>query len=120
MSLFQSDGKPVANLLRGDFMHVSTTDRGACLQAQEEAIERGLKRVEAGAQGEHKLQRGYLPSKTYSSHYIHDQQLAAVLGRYLESEHTAVDYNLLKLSEIASPYKDSQGRELGTSSTCKS
>ena len=31
------------------------------MQAQEEAIERGLKRVEAGAQGEHKIQRGYLP-----------------------------------------------------------
>ena len=101
-------------------MHVSTNDKRACLQAQEEAIERGLKRVEAGAQGEHKLQRGYLPSKTYSSHYIHDQQLASVLGRYLESEQTAVDYNLLKLSEIASPYKDGQGRELGTSSTCHS
>lgn len=40
------------------------------LQAQEFAIERGLKRVEAGAQGEYKMQRGYLPRRTYSSHYI--------------------------------------------------
>ena len=39
-------------------------------QALEEAIERGLERVEAGAQGEHKIQRGYLPRLTYSSHYI--------------------------------------------------
>ena len=40
------------------------------MQALEEAIERGLERVEAGAQGEHKIQRGYLPRLTYSSHYI--------------------------------------------------
>jgi Peptidogalycan biosysnthesis/recognition len=42
------------------------------LQALEAAIEMGLPRVEAGAQGEHKIQRGYLPSLTHSSHYIRD------------------------------------------------
>jgi Peptidogalycan biosysnthesis/recognition len=41
-------------------------------QALEAAIEMGLPRVEAGAQGEHKIQRGYLPSLTHSSHYIRD------------------------------------------------
>ena len=45
------------------------------LQALEEAIARKLPRVEAGAQGEHKLQRGYLPSLTFSSHYIRDPTL---------------------------------------------
>ena len=39
-------------------------------QAIEAAIERGLSRVEAGAQGEHKISRGYLPVETYSAHYI--------------------------------------------------
>ena len=46
-------------------------------QAIEAAIERGLSRVEAGAQGEHKIQRGYLPSLTYSSHYIRDGRVSA-------------------------------------------
>src|SRR3978361_1156158 len=44
-------------------------------QAIEFAIERGLKTVEAGAQGEHKLARGYLPQTTYSAHYIADPDL---------------------------------------------
>ncbi len=46
----------------------------AALQAIEEAIQRGLPRVEAGAQGEHKIQRGYLPSLTHSVHYIRDPE----------------------------------------------
>lgn len=44
-------------------------------QAIECAIEKGLERVEAGAQGEHKIQRGYLPQLTYSSHMIVDPGL---------------------------------------------
>ena len=50
------------------------------LQALEEAIERGLERVEAGAQGEHKIQRGYLPQLTYSSHYICDPHLRDLIA----------------------------------------
>lgn len=74
--------------------------------AQDEAIERGLKRVEAGAQGqETKIPRGYLPSKTYSSHYIRDPVFRSLLERHLQGEQQAIDYNLAVLNEIASPFK---------------
>ena len=46
-------------------------------QAIDYAIQHGIARVEAGAQGEHKLARGYLPTKTYSAHYIVNPAIAA-------------------------------------------
>lgn len=55
-------------------------------QAIEFAIERGLERVEAGAQGEHKLARGYLPATTYSAHDIRDPGLRRAIADYLERE----------------------------------
>lgn len=54
------------------------------------AIEHGLARVEAGAQGEHKLARGYLPVETHSLHWIADPGFAEAVGRYLEAERQAV------------------------------
>jgi predicted N-acyltransferase len=60
------------------------------VQAIEEAIARKLPRVEAGAQGEHKLQRGYLPNYTYSAHYITDPMLRSAVGRFLEREEQQV------------------------------
>jgi predicted N-acyltransferase len=59
-------------------------------QAIEAAIERGLKRVEAGAQGEHKLARGYLPVPTYSAHYILDPALRRGVADYLARERAYV------------------------------
>ena len=59
-------------------IHLACCD---CLQALEFAIERGLERVEAGAQGEHKLSRGYLPTLTYSLHYLPDQRFSGVVER---------------------------------------
>lgn len=59
-------------------------------QAIEIAIARGLARVEAGAQGEHKLQRGYLPVPTYSAHWIADPALREAIARYLEQETPAI------------------------------
>lgn len=50
------------------------------------AIEHGLKRVEAGAQGEHKIQRGYLPTPTYSAHWINHPGLRHAVGEFLEEE----------------------------------
>ncbi len=50
-----------------------------CVQALDEAISRRLDRVEAGAQGEHKISRGYLPHLTYSSHYITDPGFRTVV-----------------------------------------
>jgi len=55
-------------------------------QAIEFAIERGFKLFEAGAQGEHKLARGFLPSLTYSAHKITDPALGRAIGEYIESE----------------------------------
>lgn len=55
-------------------------------QAIEAAIELNLDKVEAGAQGEHKIQRGYLPVTTYSCHYILDEDFRNVIAEFLERE----------------------------------
>jgi predicted N-acyltransferase len=55
-------------------------------QAIEFAIERGFRLFEAGAQGEHKLARGFLPSLTYSAHKIRDAAFRRAIGEYIESE----------------------------------
>ncbi len=59
-------------------------------QAIDFAIRHGLARVEAGAQGEHKLARGYLPVETHSLHWLADQGFAKAVARYLEEERQAV------------------------------
>ncbi len=75
----------------------ATEDR-ACLhfelcyyQAIDWAIQNGLNRVEAGAQGEHKLARGYLPTPVHSLHYIADTGFRTAVSRYLTEERRAVD-----------------------------
>ena len=55
-------------------------------QAIDYAIAHGLKRAEAGAQGEHKLARGYLPETTYSLHWLAEPRLEAAVARYLAEE----------------------------------
>jgi predicted N-acyltransferase len=59
-------------------------------QAIDFAIAHQLARVEAGAQGEHKLARGYLPVETHSLHWLADPGFAEAVGRYLEAERVAV------------------------------
>ncbi|HLX17815.1 MAG TPA: GNAT family N-acetyltransferase [Bradyrhizobium sp.] len=59
-------------------------------QAIDYAISRGLKTVEAGAQGEHKIARGYLPQTTYSAHYIADPGLRRAIDEYLRRERAYV------------------------------
>lgn len=59
-------------------------------QAIDAAIARGLSRVEAGAQGEHKLARGYLPAATHSLHWLRDPGFSDAVERYLEAERAAV------------------------------
>jgi predicted N-acyltransferase len=59
-------------------------------QAIDAAIARGLDRVEAGAQGEHKLARGYLPAATHSLHWLRDPGFSDAVERYLEAERAAV------------------------------
>jgi len=60
-------------------------------RAMDFAIETGLQRVEAGAQGEHKLARGYLPRPIRSLHWLRDPGFAEAVARYLEAERAAVD-----------------------------
>lgn len=74
-------------------------------QAIEHAIEAKLQRVEAGAQGEHKLQRGYLPVLTYSSHYIPHQGFRTAVASFLDSEREEIEYTLDMLNLQVSPYK---------------
>jgi predicted N-acyltransferase len=59
-------------------------------QAIDFAIQRGLRIVEAGAQGEHKLARGYLPQTTYSAHFIADPDLRRAIADYLKRERAYV------------------------------
>ena len=59
-------------------------------QAIEFAIAEGLARIEAGAQGEHKLARGYLPTTCHALHWIADPGFAGAVSRYLEAERKAV------------------------------
>ncbi len=63
-------------------------------QAMDFAIDHGLQRVEAGAQGEHKLARGYLPVPTHSLHWLRDPGFAEAVAHYLEAERAAVDEDI--------------------------
>jgi hypothetical protein len=74
-------------------------------QAIEWAIDHGLARVEAGAQGQHKIARGYLPSAVYSAHYISDPMLANAVARFLEEERREVQGQMDWLAEEYSPFK---------------
>jgi len=60
-------------------------------QAIDFAIARGLARVEAGAQGGHKLARGYLPEKTYSLHYLAHPGLSRAVAQFLAAERAGVE-----------------------------
>ena len=68
------------------------------------AIERGLTTVEAGTQGPHKIQRGYLPQRTYSAHWIRDQGFRDAVADYLERERHAEAGESDFLSEL-SPFR---------------
>jgi predicted N-acyltransferase len=73
-------------------------------QAIDFAIQHKLARVEAGAQGEHKLARGYLPVPTYSAHFIRDAVLRRAVADYLKRERLAVAHHIALLDE-ESPYR---------------
>ena len=102
--LCEREGRPVAGAL--NFIGRETlfgrywgaTEHHPCLhfeacyyQAIQYAIDTGMARVEAGAQGQHKLARGYMPVPTYSLHWIGDDGFREAVERYLEAERRAVD-----------------------------
>ncbi|HEV7369586.1 GNAT family N-acetyltransferase [Arenibaculum sp.] len=73
------------------------------------AIEAGLARVEAGAQGEHKIQRGYLPAPTYSAHWIADPALRRGVADFLDRERPAMLRQIDLLME-ESPFRLEDGQ----------
>lgn len=73
-------------------------------QGIEFAIERGMQRFEPGAQGEHKIWRGFLPSLTWSSHWIEDQRFRAPIADFLQRERRAVLQYKAQLEE-SHPYR---------------
>jgi uncharacterized protein len=111
------DGKPIAgalNLIGEDALYgrywgcredVPFLHFELCYyQAIDAAIARGLARVEAGAQGEHKLARGYVPVTTWSAHYIADPGFRAAITDFLVRERHAVEREIAFLGEMG-PFK---------------
>jgi predicted N-acyltransferase len=103
MILALRDGRPVAgalNLIGRDRLfgrYWGAVEEHACLhfeacyyQAIDYAITHGLKTVEAGAQGEHKIARGYLPVETHSLHWFADKGFSNAVEQYLRAERAAV------------------------------
>lgn len=101
--LVKRDGATIAgalNLIGGDCLYGrywGAIEQHPCLhfevcyyQAIDYAIAHGLARVEAGAQGEHKLARGYVPVETYSAHWIADDGLRRAVDHFLKRERRAV------------------------------
>ena len=84
-----------------DFLHFEV----AYYAGIERCIERGLPLFEAGAQGEHKLLRGFMPARTYSNHWIRDVGLAEAVNRFLQVEEREVEMHMEHLASAA-PYKE--------------
>ncbi len=73
-------------------------------QALDYAIAHKLARVEAGAQGEHKLQRGYLPTRTFSAHFLAEPAFQRAVADFLVRETKQIDHIIAELMQH-SPYK---------------
>jgi predicted N-acyltransferase len=74
------------------------------------ALAHGMARVEAGAQGEHKLARGYLPKPVHSLHWIADEGFRDAVARYLKAERAAIDEEIEVLTDYG-PFRKPQGEE---------
>jgi predicted N-acyltransferase len=79
-------------------------------QAIDFALSRGLRRIEAGAQGEHKLARGYRPTLTYSAHEFADARLSRAIADYLGHEREAVERTIAHYEEYA-PFRRGDGEQ---------
>ena len=82
------------------FLHFET----CYYRAIDYAIEHGIKRVEAGAQGPHKLARGYLPTKTHSAHWLRDPGFHDAVADFLRAESREVDAEINYLAQH-SPFR---------------
>ncbi|WJY22643.1 GNAT family N-acetyltransferase [Fontisubflavum oceani] len=121
--LAMRDGLPVAgalNFIGRDVLYGrywGCVEHHACLhfelcyyQAIEAAITRGLSRVEAGAQGQHKLARGYMPVTTHSLHWVADEGFRRAIEAYLDAERAAVDEEIEVLTAYG-PFKTAHVEE---------
>ncbi len=121
--LAERDGYPIAGAL--NFIGRETlygrywgcVEHHACLhfelcyyKAIDFAIAHGMQRVEAGAQGEHKLARGYLPKRTHSLHWIADPGFADAVKKYLDAEGRAVGEEIEILTDYG-PFRKSNPEE---------
>jgi len=73
------------------------------------AIERGLQHVEAGAQGAHKVHRGYLPRLTYSAHWIRDEHFRRAVETYLTQERDEIESHVDAIEFNYSPFRQTDG-----------
>ena len=109
----EKDGQPVAgalNFIGGDVLYgrywgctqdIPFLHFELCYyQAIDFAIARGLSRVEAGAQGEHKIARGYEPVPTWSAHYIADQGFRTAIADFLDRERHAMERQIEFLGTV--------------------
>jgi predicted N-acyltransferase len=119
--LAERDGRPIAgalNLIGSDTLYgrywgcteeVPFLHFELCYyQAIDAAIARGLATVEAGAQGEHKLARGYVPVPTYSAHYIPDRNFRRAIADFLAREAIGVESDQHYLSALTPFKRDGQ------------
>ena len=74
------------------------------------AIAHGLKRVEAGAQGRHKIQRGYMPKPTYSAHWIAHSGLRRAVAIFVDEERAGIEYDMKRLAEESPFRKDGESQ----------
>ncbi|MGE0613753.1 MAG: GNAT family N-acetyltransferase, partial [Hyphomicrobiales bacterium] len=119
--LARRDGSPVAGALNFMGAHTLYGRYWGCVedhpflhfelcyyQAIDHAIEHGIPRVEAGAQGPHKIARGYMPKTTYSAHLIADKGLRRAVAHYLRQEQGHVRQEADELTKL-SPFRRGGG-----------
>jgi uncharacterized protein len=104
-ALFFFKGRSLFGRYWGTVQHTRNLHFELCYyQAIDFAIARGFNLFEAGAQGEHKLARGFLPSLTYSAHKIRDPGFGHAIGEYIESEKEMLQ-GILEEYASHDPYK---------------
>lgn len=99
------DGQRLYGRYWGELEHVPCLHFEACYhQGIEYAIEHGLEAFEGGAQGEHKMARGFSPVRTWSAHWLRDADMADAVARYLERERAGMALHIDELEE-RTPYR---------------
>jgi len=119
--LAELDGKPIAGALNifspgalygrywGAVGHVPMLHFETCYyQALEFCIERGIALFEGGAQGEHKLARGFMPVQTWSAHWLKHPQFADAVEKFLARESAGIESYVDELNE-RSPFRREEG-----------